>query len=121
MSAKHAGSVLLLVSLSLGSAVALAQNVGFLRDDVMSFMRRDDIKLFTENYKAALELADGHTSTRNNPSTGASGTATPLSTAKNAKGMTCRNLAFSTTAGGRTGQSRFEFCQTPAGWRATGN
>jgi surface antigen len=121
MFAKHASAALMLVSLALGGGIAQAQNTAFLRDDVMSFLKGDDTKLFAANFNAALELPDGHTHTWNNPKTGASGTATPLSTSKNAKGMTCRNLALSTSAGGRTGQSRFEFCKTPAGWRATGN
>ncbi len=104
--------------LSLGcAATASAQNLGFMRESVMASITREDAALLEQNYKAALEQPDGHTSTWTNPRTGHSGTATPLRAAK-VKDMSCRVLEMSNTAGGRTERSEITFCKTKDGWRA---
>jgi len=62
-------------------------------------------------------LADGHVSTWTNPKTRHSGTAEPTRSFKE-KGMDCRSLRMTNTAGGQTGSSDFIFCKTSAGWKA---
>jgi surface antigen len=106
----------LAAALAAAVGMAHAQNLGFMRHSVMSYVTPADATLMQKNYLEALELPDGHMSTWSNPRTGASGTATPLKSFRE-KGMACRQLEMSTTAGGQTGNGQFVFCKTGAGWK----
>jgi surface antigen len=117
-SAARAGGWLVAAVMAVGAGSALAQNLGFMRDSAMSFMNRDDVAMILKNYTLALDtLPDGHTTTWTNPKSGHSGTASPMKSFKE-KGMDCRSLEMSNTAGGQTGRSELVFCKTSAGWKA---
>ena len=108
------------VSIALCAGPASAQNVGFMNDSAISRMNREDTAMFMRNYQQALDsLPDGHTNTWTNPKTGSTGTATPLKTTKE-KGMTCRLLEITNQAGGLSGRSEWNFCQTKEGWKTSG-
>lgn len=118
MSAARAGGWLAAVVMAVGAGAAVAQNLGFMSDSAMAFMNRDDVAMIQKNYMTALDtLADGHVSTWTNPKTRHSGTAEPTRSFKE-KGMDCRSLRMTNTAGGQTGSSDFIFCKTGAGWKA---
>jgi surface antigen len=116
MPAIHLRAVLAAAAFAAAAGAAQAQNLGFMRDSVMSNITPADATLMQKNYLEALELPDGHMSTWNNPQTGASGTARPLKSFQQ-KGMACRQLEMSTTARGQTGTGQFVFCKTKGGWK----
>ena len=116
MPAIHIRALLAAALLAAGAGIATAQNLGFMRDSVMSFMTQEDAAMIGRNYQEALALPDGHTSTWSNPRTGHSGTASPLKSFQQ-KGMACRELEMSNTARGQTSRNVFVFCKTASGWK----
>ncbi len=118
MSAARAAGWLAAAAMAMGAGSALAQNMGFMNDSAMAFMTREDTAMIVKNYTVALDsLPDGHVSTWTNPKSRNSGTAEPTRSFKE-KGMDCRSLRMTNTAGGQTGSSDFVFCKTSAGWKA---
>lgn len=102
---------------ALAASPVLGQNMGFLRDGPMQFMRKDDTAMLMKNFNEALDQnPDGHTSAWLNSATGASGTATPLSTGTE-KGMKCRRVELTNTAGGQSGRGQYLACKTKTGWK----
>lgn len=96
---------------------ALAQQFGVLKDSALSKMTKQDLAMMTKNYADALDRnADGHTSGWSNAATGASGTATPISTGTE-KGMTCRRVEITNSAGGMSGRGEYQACKTKDGWK----
>jgi surface antigen len=96
---------------------AFGQNLGFLRDGPMQFMQKPDVAMMMKNFNEALDHnPDGHTSAWLNAATGASGTATPLSTGTE-KGMKCRRVEITNTAGGQSGRGQYLACMTKTGWK----
>jgi hypothetical protein len=112
---KRLSLALALAALAVQSA--LAQNYGFLQDSPASRMNKADVAMMMKNFDEALTRnADGHTSAWLNSATGASGTATPLSTTTE-KGMTCRRVEVFNAAGGLTNRAEYRACKTAGGWK----
>ena len=110
-------AVAIVAHFALAAQPALAQQFGLLRDTALAKMTRQDIGMMTRNYVEALDQnPDGHTSGWSNPATGASGTATPLSTGTE-KGMKCRRLEITNSAGGMSGRGEYQACKTKDGWK----
>lgn len=116
MAATRTSKLLAATALALAAATASAQNLGFMKDSVLSYMNRDDTAMILRNNLAALELPDGHTSTWNNPKSGHSGTATATRSFQE-NGMACRQLAMTNHAGGQHGNGDMVYCKTKDGWR----
>jgi surface antigen len=116
MPAPRIRTLLVAASLAVTAATVSAQNLGFMRDSVMSFMNRDDTAMILRNNLAALELPEGHTSTWNNAKSGHSGTATATRSFQE-NGMACRQVAMTNHAGGQHGTSDLVYCKTKDGWR----
>jgi surface antigen len=116
MLAQQLRAALIAVSLAACAGSAVAQNVGFMRDSVMSEMTQDDTAMMWSNAQQAADLPDGHVSAWTNPKTGHSGTAKPTRSFQD-KGMACRQLDVSNTARGKTATSSLAVCKTKAGWR----
>jgi len=102
-------------------SVAQAQNLGFMHDSPITFMKQKDMASLTEALNAALEnSSDGQTSEWTNTGLGnavpISGTMTPKDRLED-KGMTCRHVALQLTA--RNQQQAWQplFCKTSAGWK----
>ena len=113
-------SLPLAASIALCAGPTLAQNMRFLQDAPISFMNREDNAMMVRNYEEALDsLPDGHTNAWLNPTTGHSGTATPLKTMKE-NGQTCRLLEITNNAGGQSARSEWTVCKTKSGWRVSG-
>jgi surface antigen len=101
------------------AATAQAQsNLTFLRNAPIEKMTREDQALLLKNSNEALsQNADGHMSAWTNPTTGASGTITPVRSFTQ-KGMRCREAEYTNHAGGFSGAGRFVFCRQPNGeWK----
>lgn len=96
---------------------ALAQQLGLLGNAPIAKMTRQDLAMMTRNYTEALDRnPDGHTSAWTNAATGASGTATPTGTGTQ-KGMKCRRIEITNSAGGMSDRSEFQACKTKDGWK----
>ena len=97
---------------------AVAQQFGLFRgDSALGNMNKQDAAMMVRNYTEALDRnPNGHTSAWTNPATGASGPATPLDTGTH-KGMTCRRLEITNSAGGATGRNEYRACKTKDGWK----
>lgn len=106
------------VVIAAACAAAHAQsNLGFLQDSPMQRMTREDTALLMKNLNEALDRnADGHTSGWSNPTTGASGTATPLSTFTQ-KGMKCRETEYTNFAAGFRGGGKHTLCRVSGAWK----
>jgi surface antigen len=116
MPAPRISTLVAAASLALAAAAASAQNLGFMKDSVMSFMNREDTAMILKNNLQALELPDGHTTTWSNPKSGHSGTATATRSFQE-NGMACRQLAMTNQAGGQNGDGALVYCKTKDGWR----
>ena len=102
---------------SLAAQPVHAQQFGLLSNAPITKMTKQDLVLMTKNYTDALNgNPDGHTSAWTNSATGASGTATPLSSGTE-KGIKCRRIEITNSAGGMSGRSEHQACLTKAGWR----
>lgn len=111
----------LALALALAAIVAqpaFAQQFGLFRGDTaLGNMTKQDAAMMMRNYSEALDRnPNGHTSTWTNAATGASGTATPLDTGT-AKGMTCRRIEITNSAGGASGRGEYRACKTKDGWK----
>lgn len=116
MAATRISTLLVAAAVALAAAAASAQNLGFMKDSVMSFMNREDTAMILRNNLQALELPDGHTSTWSNPKSGHSGTAT-VTRSFQENGMACRQIAMTNYARGQHGNGDLVYCKTKDGWR----
>jgi surface antigen len=99
---------------------ALAFNELFADDTAFAKLQDDDIKIASRVIRDALDKGpDDQTQTWSNPKTHASGTVKP-SKLFEMKGMQCRKVEFTTSAGGRSGNSRWKICKTDKGWKIAG-
>ena len=102
-------------------STAHAQNLGFMHDSPISFMKQKDMASLAEALNAALDKGtDGQTSEWSNEGLGNSVPITATITPKDGledKGMTCRHVAIQLTA--RNQQQGWQplYCKTPAGWK----
>jgi len=92
-----------------------AYNLGFLNNSPVRYFTDQDWELSTAAIRKALnETKDGDTVSWENPKTKYSGTVTPTQT-ETRDAVTCRRLQIVNNAKGRTGSSRYRFCQKPDG------
>lgn len=100
------------------SASAFAFNELFAARGPLSHLTKADIKLAGTAIRTALDQEpDGNTQTWNNPQTNASGTVTPQKTFT-MKGMRCRQVEFTTHAGGQASRSEWNLCKQKDGvWK----
>jgi surface antigen len=89
----------------------------FARDAPVARMTKEDFDVAGAVMRKALdEGQDGQVFPWNNPASSASGTITPLARFTR-DGTECRGAAFTITAGGKTGSSRWNLCRTSGGWK----
>ncbi len=113
MSARCAVAALLIAA----AGPALAINEMFAKDAPVAKMTQEDFDVASAVMRKALdEGKDGQAYEWKNPKTSAAGTITPQA-AFEKNGMKCRGAAFTTTAGGKEGSSRWNLCKTPGGWK----
>jgi surface antigen len=100
---------------------AQAQNLGFMHDSPITFMKQKDMASLTEALNGVLDNSpDGQTSEWTNTGLGnavpISGTMTPKDRLED-QGMKCRHVAIQLTA--RNQQQAWQplFCKTSAGWK----
>lgn len=107
------------LGMGIGPRMASAYNWRFLHEAPIAQFSEDDLKQFRAAVRDALETAaDGTTTSWENPQTGSSGRITLLDTSE-VQGARCRRVKLVNTARGRTGESRYRFCQQPDGkWKA---
>jgi hypothetical protein len=102
-------------------STAHAQNLGFMHDSPISFMKQKDMTSLTDALHAALDKStDGQTSDWSNQGLGNSVPITATITPKDGlqdQGMTCRHVAIQLTA--RNQQQGWQplFCKTSTGWK----
>lgn len=95
--------------------VAMATNMGFLRNSPMSrFNSRDHELLQAAFLKAMNDEPEGSTVTWANDRTGAGGTVTPIESFERA-GARCRKATFTTKVQSLTGGGEYSFCKTAKG------
>jgi surface antigen len=100
---------------------AQAQNLGFMHDSPISFMKQKDMASLTQALHAALDQsADGQAHEWSNKDLGNSVPITATITPKDGledQGMHCRHVAIQLVA--RNQQQAWEplFCKTSAGWK----
>ncbi len=94
-----------------------AINEMFAKDTAVSKMSQEDFDAAAKVMRMALdEGKDGQVYEWSNAKTSAKGTITPLAGFEK-NGMKCRGAAFTTTAGGKEGSSRWNLCKTSSGWK----
>lgn len=115
---KRCIAVMMVLTGLLATAHSYAAGYRGLKDTPLSEFNEEDLSLFENAHKEALEnRGDGDTVTWKNPDSGASGTITPLRTDRSG-GRNCRLLRILSSAGGRTGDSRFWYCKQADGqWK----
>jgi len=108
-----------LAFLVLGGNLAIASNLGFLRDSPLSKMTPEDLKLMRATLHDALDHgAIGEPKRWENPKTGASGVVTALKSYER-DGAACRIVEIFNEAQGFSGRTRYDFCKQPDGsWAA---
>lgn len=99
---------------------ALAFNELFADDTAFAKLQEEDLKIARGVILDALDKGpDDQTQTWTNPKTKATGTVKP-SKPFEMKGLQCRKVEFTTSAGGRSGNSRWNICKTAKGWKIAG-
>jgi hypothetical protein len=104
-----------------GISTAYAQNLGFLHDSPISFMKQKDMASLTTALNEALDKnTDGQTSDWNNQGLGNSVPITATITPKDAlkeQGTDCRHVAVQLNA--RNQQQNWQplYCKSPQGWK----
>lgn len=102
-------------------STAHAQNLGFMHDSPLTFMKQKDMESLKTALSAALDKgADGQTSEWSNTGLGNAVPITATITPKDAledKGLNCRHAAIQLNA--RNQQQNWQplFCKTPTGWK----
>lgn len=102
-------------------SAAQAQNLGFMHDSPITFMKQKDMASLTEALNTALDSStDGQTSEWSNTGLGNAVPITATMTPKDRledKGMTCRHASIQLMA--RNQQQTWQplFCKTSAGWK----
>lgn len=104
--------------LLLASSALYASGVGWLGDAPIRYFSEKDTELMKNAVQNALSShEDGVILEWVNPETGHRGSVTPLGR-KTVKGLPCRNAQLFNSAGGRTANSEFAFCQQADGkWK----
>jgi surface antigen len=97
---------------------AYATNMGFIKDSPGSKFNDQDMAMFWDTIKKALnESPDGTTTEWKNTKTGSSGTVTPLDTIQQKSGK-CRNLHFNNSYKSLRGEDTVILCQQANGdWK----
>jgi len=119
---RDAGPALAALAIALACmSTAHAQNLAFMHDSPISFMKQKDMASLTEALHAALDKStDGQTSDWSNAGLGNSVPITATITPKDKvedQGMSCRHAAIQLTA--RNQQQGWQplFCKTSSGWK----
>jgi surface antigen len=106
--------------LALASPAALAADNKVFATSPMAKMTDADFTIARAAVDDALDNApDGEKREWKNPATKASGTIRP-GKAFTRDGLRCRSAAFATTAGGKSGQSKWNLCKKDGEWRILG-
>jgi surface antigen len=102
-------------------STAHAQNLGFMHDSPISFMKQKDIASLTEALNAALDKGtEGQTSEWSNKGLGNGVPITATITPKDAlqdKAMSCRHVAIQLMARNQQQSWQPLYCKTPGGWK----
>ena len=114
-------TALAICTLWTGSGTAVAQNLAFMHNSPISFMRDKDLASLTKTLNGVLDSsADGQTTEWTNEGTGNSvpikGTLTPKDT-DDQNGMHCRHLAVTLSAKSQDQSWLPLFCKTAQGWK----
>jgi len=109
--------LLLAVILALASAPALAQYASLLRDSAAQRFDDEDLRLFLDNARKALnETPDNQTTSWENPKTRHRGEVTVLRSFE-AMGGRCKEVKVLNQAQGRKETNNFNLCQVDGKWR----
>ncbi len=107
---------LALVLLVLPAVPVAAQNMGFLGNSPAAYFTADDVKLFQDTGRAALEtLNPGKVAKWENPTTGARGKIKVLAAFASQDGRTCKRVGIYNKARGVEGESKMTLCRTVDG------
>jgi len=108
-------AAMLLVAM-LGAAPAAAQYL-FLDNSVLEVMTKQDVEDFRQAIRQAVEKEpDGHTVGWSNPTSGASGTVTPVRSYQGKQGLPCRSVEVYTKAKDRDSRGTWQFCKSGTRW-----
>jgi surface antigen len=109
--------ILVLSTAGLFTPGACAANLGFLKGAAVEQFNDADWKMLDHAVDDALNnQPDGKGVTWKNEETGHWGTVTPLTTMQK-HGLKCRKVRFENTAGKRTGQATFTYCDKDGVWK----
>jgi surface antigen len=100
------------------SGIAAAQNLRFLGNSPVAYFTDDDMRLFEEAGRLALDtLKTGQSTSWGNPASGASGTIRVARSFEAADGRPCRQLRVRNRARGIEGDARLTLCRSvERGW-----
>ncbi len=110
--------VVALLTLSMASPSFALSGLGFLAKSPIAYFTPEDSRLFKNTLYDVLDnQPDGKTATWMNQKTGHSGKIQSTRTFVQ-NGLTCRAVEFFNSAGGVTGQGKFDFCKQKDGsWK----
>ena len=102
----------------LASPLAAAQNwVGLLKNTPAEFFDEEDLRIFLDTSRKALEEApDNQPVSWENPKTRSRGEITVLKSFES-KGLPCKEVRVRSEARGRRGDSRLNLCKVEGRWR----
>lgn len=100
----------------ISTAPAAAQNMGFLGNSPVAYFTEEDVKIFHETGRVALDtLKPGKVTKWENPATGARGKIKVLQAFVTQDGRTCKRVGIHNQARGVEGESRMTLCRAPEG------